>query len=254
METVAVKDVFVGKAEKFGLGLSSAINKQRLTQRLWLWPQGLGQDEQGDPRFHGGAERALHHYPAEHYAYWRQRFPQRDWQAPAFGENLSTLGLNESQVCIGDIFRWGEALLQVSQPRSPCYRLSHQHGLAELPLAAQENGRCGWFYRVLKPGFVGPEDSLERVQRSYPGLTVAMALSSFYQFPLERAGLQRLVACEALGARWREIAAQRLASGVVEDWNPRLQGTAPAGLSAIRESVLLAHNCQMRPWQRQAHA
>ncbi|WP_286784500.1 MULTISPECIES: MOSC domain-containing protein [Pseudomonas] len=232
MKAIKVNGLFIGKAKEIGVGLISATDKQPINHRLWLWPQGLGSDEQGDIRFHGGPERVLHHYPAEHYAHWKRVLPQIDWKAPDFGENLSTYGLLENRVCIGDVFRWGDALLQVSQPRSPCYRLSHRSGIAEMPQWAQESGRFGWYYRVLKAGFVSPENSLQLVQRNYPGLTVAQAIRSFYQAPLERAGLQQLVSCYDLSVRWRDTAARRLATGRIEDWSARLYGQAPEGLRA----------------------
>ncbi|WP_296258631.1 MULTISPECIES: MOSC domain-containing protein [unclassified Pseudomonas] len=232
MNSVQVDGVYIGKAKNLGQGLISDIDKHRVDRRLWLWPQGLGSDEHGDPRFHTGPERALHHYPAEHYAYWHKHYPSIDWDAPAFGENLSSHGLTEEHVCLGDLFRWGGALLQVSQPRSPCYRLSHRWGIEGLPQHAQEAGRCGWFYRVLKPGFVSPEDAFELIQRSYPGLTVAWALRSFYQEPLEHAGLKKLVDCPALSSRWRDMAIKRLRTGRVEDWSNRLLGLPLEGLRA----------------------
>ncbi len=232
MNSVQVDGAYIGKAKNLGHGLISDIEKHRLDRRLWLWPQGLGNDEHGDPRFHTGPERALHHYPAEHYAYWRTHYPQIDWCAPAFGENISSYGLTEEQACLGDMFRWGGALLQISQPRSPCYRLSHSWAIPELPQHAQDTGRCGWFYRVLKPGFVGPQDSFELIQRSYPGLTVAWALRSFYREPLEHSGLKKLVDCPALSSRWRDIALKRLRTGRVEDWSDRLLGLPLEGLRA----------------------
>ncbi|WP_263144451.1 MOSC domain-containing protein [Pseudomonas sp. RIT-PI-AD] len=232
MGGVQVQGVFIGKAEELGGGLCSAMDKRRVEHRLWLWPQGLGGDEQGDPRFHGGPERALHHYPAEHYAYWRRRYPQVAWDAPAFGENLSTLGLTEDHVCIGDLFRWGGALLQVSQPRSPCYRLNRHWTLLDLPREVQDAGRCGWFYRVIKPGFVSYAEPFELVQRSYPGLSVAQALRHYYHYPLERVGLQQLRDCAALSTRWRETAKRRLASHQVEDWSARLGGLPLEGKRA----------------------
>ena len=227
-----VMGVFIGKAKDIGGGLCSAIDKQPVSHRLWLWPQGLGNDEQGDPRFHGGPERALHHYPAEHYAYWRERYPQLEWRTPSFGENLSTLGLDEQQVCIGDVFRWGDALLQVSQPRSPCYRLSRRWSLPDFPQDVQDTGRCGWFYRVLKPGFVSQENAFELVERRHPALSVALAMSHFFHTPLEREGLQQLQACPALSLRWREQVARRLTTGQVEDWTARLLGRPLEGISA----------------------
>ncbi|GIZ12677.1 MOSC domain-containing protein [Pseudomonas sp. NCCP-436] len=235
MQQIEILGVFIGKAEDIGGGLSCVQRKQRLQHRLWLWPQGLGQDEQGDARFHGGLERAVHHYPAEHYDYWRALYPQRAWALPEFGENLSSRGLCEEQVCIGDIFRWGDALLQVSQPRSPCYRLKRLQADADLPQIAQDSGRCGWFYRVLKPGFASAELPFQLVQRSYPGLSVAQALHHFYHFPMERAGLQQLQGCLALSARWREIVAQRLKTGRLEDWSARLSGQPLEGAQVSEE-------------------
>ncbi|WP_026146434.1 MOSC domain-containing protein [Zestomonas thermotolerans] len=237
MSRVDVQGVFIGKAKDLGGGLRSAIDKERVTKRLWLWEQGLGGDEHGDPRYHGGPERALHHYPAEHYRYWRKHYRQWSWKAPAFGENISTYGLTEDQVCIGDIFRWGQAFLQVSQPRSPCYRLNNRWGIPELAQYAQESGRCGWFYRVLRPGYVSPTDPLELIQRSYPALSVAQAIQHFFHYPLERPGLQTLIDCEALSERWRELAAQRLETGVVEDWEPRLLGLPLEGMQEQQESL-----------------
>lgn len=227
MKAIVLDGLFIGKAEEITEGLLSALDKQPVLAPLWLGETGLAHDEQGDSQFHGGPDRALHHYPREHYQAWQQRYPQVAWQAPAFGENLSSLGLLESQVCIGDIFRWGETLLQVSQPRSPCHRLGRRWLLADLPLATQQSGRCGWFYRVLRPGLASVEAPLELVQRSYPGLTVAQAIRSFFHFPLERAGLHQLVHCEALSERWRQAAARRLASDRIEDWSARLQGRPP---------------------------
>ncbi|MGN5818762.1 MOSC domain-containing protein, partial [Acinetobacter calcoaceticus] len=96
------------------------------------------------------------HYPAEHYRYWRKRHPLNRWQLPAFGENISTYGITEAEVCIGDQFHWGDALLEVSQPRSPCYRQGQRWNLPELPDELQSGGRCGWFYRVLRSGMVTP--------------------------------------------------------------------------------------------------
>ncbi|NWC00576.1 MOSC domain-containing protein [Pseudomonas gingeri] len=232
MNTVCVDGVYIGKAKNLGQGLVGDTDKHRVANRLWLWPQGLGSDEHGDPRFHTGPERALHHYPAEHYADWRKRYPQVDWAAPAFGENVSTRGLTEEQVCLGDLFRWGGALLQVSQPRSACYRLSRLGTLPDLPQEAQDTGRCGWFYRVLKSGFVSADQPFELIQRSYPGLTVAWALHAFFQEPLEHAGLKKLVDCPALSSRWRDTAIKRLRSGRVEDWSARLLGLPLEGLRA----------------------
>ncbi|MBG4610356.1 MOSC domain-containing protein [Pseudomonas aeruginosa] len=224
MEQIVVNGVFIGKVEETWGGLVSAIDKLPVEQEFWLGHDGLPGDEQADIRHHGGLERALHHYPAEHYRYWRKRHPLNRWQLPAFGENISTYGITEAEVCIGDQFHWGDALLEVSQPRSPCYRQGQRWNLPELPDELQSGGRGGGFYRVLRSGMVTPGDELKLVQRHYPELTVARLLQWYFGDPLEPLGLRQMMACDALSQRWRKTAAKRLSSGVVEDWGPRLRG------------------------------
>ncbi|MCY1267323.1 6-N-hydroxylaminopurine resistance protein [compost metagenome] len=224
MEPIVIQGVFIGKVEEVWGGLLSGIDKLPTDQECWLGNDGLPGDEQADLRHHGGLDRALHHYPAEHYRHWRKQYPQQRWQQPAFGENLSTFGISEADVCIGDLFRWGDALLEVSQPRSPCYRLGVRWNLAELPRQVQEQGRCGWFYRVRRAGMVSAAAPLELVQRHYPELSVARLLDWYFGTPLDRTALRLMLACEALSLRWRKTAARRLASGEVEDWTARLLG------------------------------
>ena len=114
MEQIVVNGVFIGKVEETWGGLVSAIDKLPVEQEFWLGHDGLPGDEQADIRHHGGLERALHHYPAEHYRYWRKRHPLNRWQLPAFGENISTYGITEAEVCIGDQFHWGDAIARAS--------------------------------------------------------------------------------------------------------------------------------------------
>lgn len=234
MEQIVVNGVFIGKVEETWGGLVSAIDKLPVEQEFWLGHDGLPGDEQADIRHHGGLERALHHYPAEHYRYWRKRHPLNRWQLPAFGENISTYGITEAEVCIGDQFHWGDALLEVSQPRSPCYRQGQRWNLPELPDELQSGGRCGWFYRVLRSGMVTPGDELKLVQRHYPELTVARLLQWYFGDPLEPLGLRQMMACDALSQRWRKTAAKRLSSGVVEDW------AAPARTVGLPGACLLS--------------
>src|SRR3546814_11397843 len=117
----------VGQARPFGTqGQVSAIGKQPVDEAVYLDYTGFATDQQGDPRRHGGVEKAVHHYASEHYAAWRQELEQvkgvRNLAVGGFGENISTRGLTEQNVAVGDIFRLGEALLQVTQPRQPCWK------------------------------------------------------------------------------------------------------------------------------------
>ncbi|STV97084.1 6-N-hydroxylaminopurine resistance protein [Klebsiella michiganensis] len=115
---------------------------------------GLEGDEQAEKKIHGGPDRALCHYPREHYAHWARELPQQAdlFCAPAFGENLSTEGLTEKNVYIGDIFRWGEALIQVTQPRSPCFKLNYHFAVSDMAQLMQNSGKTGWLYRVVAGG------------------------------------------------------------------------------------------------------
>lgn len=121
---------------------------------LMLTELGLEGDEQAEKKVHGGPDRALCHYPREHYLYWAREFPEQAelFVAPAFGENLSTDGLTESNVYMGDIFRWGEALIQVSQPRSPCYKLNYHFDISDIAQLMQNTSKVGWLYSVIAPG------------------------------------------------------------------------------------------------------
>lgn len=224
MHGMTIREVFIGKVEQLCGAPSSGGEVVRLDGELWLGSDGLPGDSLARQRHPGEADCALLHYPAEHYRHWRKRFPLNKWRPAACGENLSTFGLVEADVCVGDLVRWGGALLEVSQPCLPDYRLARRWNLAELPALLQDSGRCGWYYRVLRPGPVDTRAPLQLVQRHYPELNVAQLLAWFVHAPLERAALRRMLACAALSAAWRHTLARRLDSGALEDWQLRLYG------------------------------
>lgn len=214
-------------------GLISAIHKQPANAPLWCDFLGLRGDEQSDRRHHGGPDRALHHYPAEHYAWWKTwqtalglPVPRTPWLPAAFGENLSGLGLTEAQACIGDVYRLGEALIQISQPRSPCFKLNQRFGYSQLSQVMQLSGRCGWLLRVLEEGRVDPQGELTLVDRPYPELTVKRTADILFNQARNEEELQLLLENPALSPNWRQHAAHWLEHGVVADWRRRLLGPA----------------------------
>ncbi len=221
-----LRELRIGCARAFGPnGEPSAIDKQAVATPLWLGPSGLAGDEQGDPRHHGGPEKALHHYPAEHYAAWLLELPQPapSCQQPgAFGENVSTLGLTEASVCVGDVFRIGGATVQVSQARQPCWKLNLRFGQIDMAARVQRSGRTGWYYRVLKSGTVAPGDIFTLIERRCPDWPLARVLHFFYVEPLEHAALEAIAELSELSPSWRKLAAHRLASNQVESWLGRL--------------------------------
>ncbi|AOP44504.2 6-N-hydroxylaminopurine resistance protein [Edwardsiella piscicida] len=218
-------EVYVGRCAPFIGGKSSAIVKHQMTDALTLLHLGLAGDEQAESRIHGGADRALCHYPREHYDYWRQAYPQQAerFEAAVFGENLSTLGMDEASVFIGDIYRWGEALIQVTQPRSPCYKLNQMMEIGDLSLHMQQSGRRGWLYRVVAEGRVGDRCPLELVSRN-GDISVAQCIAIVFHMPFDEAEYRRLLACAGLSASWCKTLQNRLLHGRIEEMNRRLYG------------------------------
>ncbi|WP_374636607.1 MOSC domain-containing protein [Paracoccus sp. (in: a-proteobacteria)] len=233
-----------------GSDQKSGIDKRPVAGPLMLGAEGFAGDEQADRRVHGGPEKAVHHYPFEHYAAWRAelwlggnapgvshpRTPvgyldmkeaERLLGRPgAFGENISTVGMTEENVAVGDVFRLGGALVQVSQGRQPCWKLSRRFGVENMARRVQESGRTGWYYRVLQPGLVAPGDAFELIDRMAPDWTLRRLWRALYVDRLNMAELQGIAALEVLAEGWRRYAIRRLESGRVEDWSKRLEGHA----------------------------
>ncbi|MDF2600705.1 MAG: hypothetical protein K0Q54_3528 [Methylobacterium brachiatum] len=225
---VAIDAVLVGPVAPLGLsGSSSGIAKTPRLHPVAVGLNGLAGDAQADLRHHGGPEKAVHHYAFDHYAGWRRDVPEADpsllARPGAFGENLSTLGLTEHDICVGDLWRAGSALLQASQARQPCWKLNHRFAAADMARRVQASGRTGWYYRVVEPGVIAAGDRLRLVERPHPAWPLARLLRAFYVDRLDRDALAGIAALEALSPSWRALARRRLERGVVEDWAPRLE-------------------------------
>lgn len=243
---VRVLTVLVGRvAEIPGGGASSGIAKAPVDRPLYLGSEGFDGDEQADRRVHGGIEKAVHQYAYDHYEAWRRELGllQPLTLPGAFGENLSTTGLTEADVAVGDVFRLGDALLQVSQGRQPCWKLNRRFGVPDMARRVQASGRTGWYYRVLQPGTVNPDATLDLVDRVAPQWTLHRLWCALYVERLNRTELEGMVALEVLAEGWRKHAVRRLQSGRVEDWSRRLEGeerggcTVPTGSSAGHQDL-----------------
>lgn len=225
--SVTIADLLVGRVRPLGdKGVPSGIDKHPVMRPLRIGREGIEGDEQGDRRHHGGPEKAIHHYPFEHYADWRQAIGPHELleQPGAFGENLSTTGMTEATVALGDVFRLGTATLAVSQGRQPCFRLNLRFGRADMARLVQESGRTGWYYRVLEEGVASPGDELVLIDRPLAGWTLSRLLRTLYADTLDFGELAAMAALDALPENWRRLAARRLESGRVEDWSRRLTG------------------------------
>lgn len=137
--------------------------------------EGLDGDRQADRRVHGGPEKAVHYFPAEHYAHLAARVPAlaAALVPGVLGENLSARGLTEDAVCLGDVFAAGSCRLQVSQPRNPCWKINHRLDHAGLSRIIADDGCTGWYFRVLTPGELAPGEVLQLVARPAPGMSLA---------------------------------------------------------------------------------
>lgn len=159
-------------------GTLSAMGRHAVNRPVMLRKLGFEGDEVGDPSVHGGVDKAVHFYPAEHYPKWIAHFAGENFthplldQAGAFGENISASGLTEDCLRIGDRFRIGRALVEVAQGRQPCWKLDHHFGVLGLSAMVVKTGRSGGYFRVIEEGEVAQGDRVEQVERAQHDWTV----------------------------------------------------------------------------------
>ena len=154
-------------------GVMSAMARDAVDRPVWLRKLGFEGDQVADPAVHGGLDKAVHFYPAEHYPRWQAYFTNKGLAphplldaAGAFGENISASGLTEEKVRIGDRFRIGNALVEVAQGRQPCWKIDHDFGMHGLTGAVISTGRCGVYFRVIEEGKVRVMDRIEQVEQA----------------------------------------------------------------------------------------
>lgn len=202
-----------GRIAAFGPeGEPSALIKLPVPGRLAVGPDGLAGDRQADRVHHGGPDKALHHYPFDHYGAWLMELPGQAGllHSPgAFGENLSTLGMTEANVCLGDVFRLGSALLQVSQGRQPCRKLNWRFATRDMVERVRASGRTGWYYRVLEAGGIGAGDRFELAERPCPDWPLARLWQVLFGPSDDPDALAELARHDILAAGWRERAERR---------------------------------------------
>lgn len=230
-----VAGVLTGRAARYARpGAHSAIAKQLREGTVAIGRLGLEGDEQGDPRHHGGPEKAVHLYALGHYPAWQAELAGHPaalavLAAPgAFGENLAVTGLDEATICIGDAWRFGSTLLEVSQARQPCWKLDDRFGVPGMARRVQQTGRTGWYCRVLEPGEIAATARPRLERRPHPGWPLARLVRLLFHNMLGPATLTEAAALPELAERARALFTRRLVTGAVEDWAPRLDGPRDA--------------------------
>lgn len=210
MTGLTIEAVLTGTARPLRGEEMSAIVKAPRLGAVVVKRLGLDGDEQADTVHHGGVDMAVHHYPRDHYAWWAERMPDQALlgAAGAFGENISTTGLDENTACIGDRYRLGTALVEISQGRKPCWKPAHRLGRPALVAEIVKTGRSGWYYRVIEPGVVAVGDALTLERRPHPEWTVARVFGLIVggAGKSDPASLKALSGLKLLSAEWRERA------------------------------------------------
>jgi len=209
--------ICTGTARPFnGVELSAFVKRPR-EGRVQILEEGFAPDEQADRRNHGGTDMAVHLYPLAHHDFWRERLGAIDLldEPGAFGSNLAVQDLTESEVHLGDTFRLGTALLEVSQPRKPCWKIEHRfgsHGNSKGMVATiVQTARCGWYFRVLEIGDAEAGDTLERVEIGNTDWDIVRASLALHAGKGSTQDYAELADLECLSAKERARARSKLA-------------------------------------------
>jgi MOSC domain-containing protein YiiM len=214
-----VHKIFIGKVKQLGdNNATGAMNKQWETGmfkkehegEIWLGKNGFTGDEVADKKNHGGVEKAVFAYPIKHYTYWKEELELNSIDMGAMGENFAVLEMDEFTVYIGDTFKMGDAIIQVSQPRQPCWKPARRFGIIDLALQIQNSGFTGWYFRVLQEGAVTPGTDLELIDRPYPQWSIAACNEVMHVYKEDLRMTEELASCTLLASSWRKRLNKRL--------------------------------------------
>lgn len=192
--------------------VTTGIFKEAVAGRIHVRPHNLDGDGQADLRVHGGPKKAVYVYPREHYEFWRAELPGVALPPGAFGENLTTIGLREDEVFIGDCFRVGSSVLMITQPRLPCFKLAAKFGRDDIIKRFLDSRRSGFYLAVIEAGTVGAGDKIELLSRAEDSLSIATVFELYAHGSAERELLARAAELAGLPASWRKHFREMLAA------------------------------------------
>jgi MOSC domain-containing protein YiiM len=212
MQKIHINQIFTGKSQILPGGHASGIIKHAVNGPVELTREGLVGDVQADRRFHGGVDKAVHHYAAENYSLLQEYFPEIEtaFVPGSIGENISTLGWDETTVCVGDIFQIGACKVQVSQPRAPCWKINARYGMEDISRFVEERGIAGWYYRVVQTGVMQAGDEFTLVERNPDPISVREFWRVFLLPRPELGALIRIGETPGLNAEMSDKINQRL--------------------------------------------
>lgn len=210
--SISVKSINVGKPITFTdqkISFETGIFKNKVSEPIFLGKLNFEGDGQADLKHHGGKDKAVCVYPYEHYTYWN-RVLELDLPFGAFGENITVQGMLEEDVCIGDVFGLGEAIVQITQPREPCYKIAKRYNRKQFPLLMQTTGYTGYYLSVLQEGVVDTEWKMKKLKEHPAAISISYANDVMYHNKENVQALQNVLAVAELSERWRKTLMKRL--------------------------------------------
>lgn len=228
-----VEKIFVGMPSKIGekgamdpmeREWETAMFKEEIQGPVWVGTTHIEGDGQADLKHHGGPEKAVFAYSSEHYTYWNKSLEGASLLPGGMGENFLIDHLTEEHICIGDTFEIGETIIQVSQPRQPCWKPARRFKIKNLALLIQNTGRTGWYFRVLKEGKVEKGQTLRLIDRPFSQWTISACNQIMHHDKKNIPLAKELASCELLALSWRETLLKRVETGIEADIQKRTIG------------------------------
>ncbi|TDI83804.1 MAG: MOSC domain-containing protein [Caldithrix sp.] len=216
MKLLSVNVSLPKEVQNNGKTMTTGIFKEPVKKRVMLRTMNLGGDGQADLVGHGGIHKAVYVYSIENYEYWKSELSRNDFTYGQFGENFTVEGMLEDEIHIGDVFRVGGALVEVTQPRVPCAKLGFKMGMAKFPKLFLQNSRVGFYLRVLEEGEVGAGDVIERVKVDAERMTVREINHLLYFDQKNLEGAKKALRIRALSPGWRGSFKERSAKNSKE--------------------------------------
>lgn len=210
MRIVGISIGAARQLEHAGRPVTTGIFKEPVGRPVWVGATGIEGDLQVDLENHGGPDKAVYAYSVDNYAYWRGDLNLESLPYGYFGENLTITGGSDDEVHVGDTFRAGPVVFQVTQPRVPCFKLGLKVGDATFPKRFLPSGRVGFYLRVLQEGELRVGDRIERVSSDVAGVSIHESMQALVRGPRQKEIISRLLGVDALSAAWRESLREKL--------------------------------------------
>jgi len=207
-----VISINIGKPITFNVGnkpFVTSIFKTPIKAPVYLSQTNFEGDGQADVVNHGGVDKAVCLYPYEHYVYWGEVL-NKQLDLGAFGENITVKGMIETDVHIGDVFQLDEAIVQITQPREPCYKIAKRYNLKQFPMLIQETGYSGYYLKVIEEGYVNEQSSMKLLEKHPSFVTVDSVNKVLYHDTENSSSIKKILSVDALASSLREKLTKRL--------------------------------------------